>query len=318
MATKARKAAPPPDEDLEKLVKDVQGELAALVKSAAGNLAKVHDGESTEDESPPDDSAASPSPPADASAPPAGAPPAAPPTDISAGGPPGDASAPPDGSAPPGADDGSGGGPVDHDALVAELIKLPPEQIKAYYVASRDALAQVLGAGGGAPDPMGGGAPPPDASAPPAGGPPPGPPAMKSEAETAAVNALIKNEQTAKAENATLRQELATLTKSVNESTAKLAKYEKDLADAAKEIDAFVHGPKRRAITSTAGLTKTEPETKDPIEGLTKTEIKAKLRQIARKPSLTKAERKDLEHWDVSGDGFDKIKHLFAAGAAAA
>lgn len=168
------------DSELKNILSEVEAELGSLLKAEQEKLVKAAptDDDSSADDSAPSDEGSAPG--ADAGA------------EGSAPAPGPEASAPGDeGSAPMG-DEGmapapdqqmdpaaDASAPADPAMLEAEYSKLPPEELKAHYMAAKAALFKVMGAGGdAAPSPDAGMAPPPaapgaDAGAMGAGVPPP-------------------------------------------------------------------------------------------------------------------------------------------------
>ncbi len=308
--------------DLEKILDATEAELSVLVKKAAEDMSKVHQGEETAGEKSPDVSVSSPSPDASASAPATDAPPAAP--DASAGAP---TDAPPapaaEGSPAPGEGDpaaeGSAEGPMDPQQLTAEYAQMDVESLQMHYMCVKEALASKMPA-----DPMGAGAPAPgpdaSAGAPPMaapgaapGGPAPGAPDAsappvdpmmgKSEQEAAEkfVAALSKSES-----------EVDSLRKEVAAQAVALKKYETEMGEAAKAVETFLRRPERLAVTALSDVAVAAAKAADPTAGLSKAEIVKKLNVVARNPALKKSEREAITAYTVRGVGLETIKHLLA------
>lgn len=262
------------DKDLMALLATVEADIATMVKSE--KLAKAHPGEETSDETPPDDSAsadksASPAPDAPPEAPPAA--PEMPPAAASPEMPPADGSAGGD----PAADQSA-----DPAALEAEYSKLPPEDLKAHYLACKSALFAIMSAGQPGDAPMA-----PDAAPPmPAAPMPPAsaPPALKSEK-------FNKSEKDVKIEALT-----ADLEKSGNEMTALLSVV-KDL----------IERPIKKGIYSGDFIAKSEEVTD--FSSMSRADIKAKLKSKAT-TGLSKSDCDLVYKFDVGNIGVDKIIHL--------
>lgn len=182
---------------------------------------------------------------------------------------------------------------MDVNALTAEYSKLPPEELKMHYIASKAALMQTMQAAQGA----GAGGPPPDASAPPspAGSPAPdappaappapeGPPmALKNEMKPAPVP-MAKSEGLSKAEADDLRAQIEGLTKAVT---------------------IVLGAPQRKAVTSLAFLAKSE----EPAKTLSKAEVDAKLKDKIR-TNLSKSDRALINQFTLNQIDVSKIEHL--------
>jgi hypothetical protein len=155
------------------------------------------------------------------------------------------------------------GGELSPEMLQAEYEKLPPEELQMHMQACQAALQKLM-----APPPMA--APGPEASMPPAG-PPPGPgagappPALKSEKAT---NDLKKSEAAAKAEVASLKEDIEIL---------------------AKTVKAMLETPVRKAITSIADVAEIKEE---PVQkSYSVTEFWDKLKEVAKRSDLKKSEK---------------------------
>ncbi len=300
------------DDELNKLLGEVQVEIDAILKSEKDNLAKAHPGEATESEVEPDESATAPAaddsassaatsaPPADASASPDAS--TAPVADAS-GTPPADASGDPaaDGSAPA---DGSDGGDPAADAstnpeeLVPHYAKLPLEALKAHYLAAKMALAAMMGSAGATSDPSAA-APAPDASV----AAPPAPdasaaPALKGELKDVPSNGgdplnPTKGTSVAKSEDVlALETELA---------ETKLA-----MATLVKSVTKIVEAPVRKAVTAMADV---EAPTAVDVSKLTKAEIDKKIRR-ASETNLSKSDRDLITSFALGNVKVDGIAHL--------
>lgn len=314
------------NEELRALVAGVQVELDSYLGSERDKLSKAHPGEEDSSELPADESATASPPESSDSGPPdvSGGPPdasASGPPDDSAGGPPMDGSAeggppPPDASADPsaGGDPMSDPGVLDPAAIEAELSQMPPEHVKALYLACKSVIFASMG--GGSPD--GGSAPPgPDAgSAPPmppgppggGGGPPgapPGPPAMKAEVsagttvkgppanggETKAGSALGKSEAAKDAVIADLQK--------------KVAEFDGITSALMNVVEKVISVPPRRAV---AGVSELAKAAEDPSK-LDKAEITARLDRAAR-TKLHKSDRELINKYAVGSIDVSKVKHL--------
>lgn len=282
--------------ELQDILSTVENEIADLLKSQSGKLRKAGEpgeasaGGADDGAGGPDSSATAPAPsaPGDASA---GAPEGAPAEGAPAEG------APAEGAPAEGAP--GEGQPADPAALEAEYEKLPPEELKAHYLACKAALMKVMGgqeqgAEGGAP-----GAPPapegaaPEGAAPEgAGAPPPGaapagpegsapPPQMKSQMPANKANGGM-----VKSETDTLKEQVTLLTKA---------------------LTMFVEAPSRKAATSIpSGMVASGTP-------MTKSEITAKLTAVTADPKLSKANRDLVDGYYNRSVSVESIKHLLVS-----
>jgi hypothetical protein len=291
------------DSDLKQLLADVATEVEGLVKAEAATLAKAHPGEDTSAEVPEDESASAPSgPPADASA---SAPPAPGGDEGAMDAPPADATgAPPaDGSAPAGPDAGASADPaadqsMDPEALKAEYAQMPPEMLKAHYLACKEALFATMATA----DPAAAGAP--DASAPPA--PPAGPPAGPAGAPAPDAPPALKAEKgmtehpEANGENP--------LT-AVKKSEERIQNLEATLGVLTSAMTKFLSTPVRKSVVSLTEL----PASKVAVDvtGMSKSEIETRLKEIVRNPALKKSDREKINSFKFGNLKIDQIAHLF-------
>lgn len=296
-----------PDKTLQAALAEVEAELAEMAKAEQATALRKSREESKGGTASPSASA-----PAEGSAGGEGSPAAegseggeAPPTESA---PPAEGSeAPPSaptadpaaGAADPSA---SAGGMPTLEQIVAEYSKLPPEELKLYYLGIKTALAQTMSAASPtAPgmDPSAGAsagptAPPPG---PPAGGPPAPPmsPMGKSETEKALETKLTKSEQV-------------------------VAEMQKDLATLSKAIELAIGQPQRKAITGIEYVSRAAPveqpaktTTTDPTK-LNKSEMNTHLRSLVRSGKLSKSDLDNVSKFSEGGQKeLDLVKHLFAA-----
>lgn len=286
------------ESELQDLLKDVESQIAAMAKSESA-LVKAAPGEESDEGSSSDEKSGPPSDsaPADDSASDAAASApadAAPPTDAPA--PDAASAAPPaDGSDPAAAGDPAADQSADPAALEAEYAKLPPEDLKAHYLACKSALFAIMGAAAG-PDAGAAPAPGADASmaappAPPAASPspamaPPAPPAASPSAPP-----TLKSEAEIKIETL----------------TEKLQKSEQSLESLAKIVETIATRPTRKAITSTVGLEKTEKSVD--ISKLSKSDAKTILRNKVRN-GLSKSDQELVLSFDAGTIGMEQVAHL--------
>ncbi len=288
------------DDALKNILAEVGALVEPMLKSEVKNLNKA-DGE--EEEAPPAEASApkeedspteesTPAPaggPPEQSAPPAGPPGGAPPMDAGPGG-------------PPGADP-SGGLPDDPAALMDMMAQLPPEKLKAIYMASKQALLAMKGAAGpGAAGPasppagppgMGAGGPPPEQSGPPAGAPPMPPPAMKGEMKASPGNGSV-----------------AKKSEKDNEDLKALVKTQGDqIALLTTAITKMVATPIRKAITNVSSLGKSESV---PTEiNLSKKEVTEALSEKVRSQSLSKKDKEAVrKYYDQGCKDLGLVAHL--------
>ncbi len=319
------------EQQLQNIITEVNSELENMFKSE--HLAKARPGEETpgegqEDSSKTDpagentDSASASPDPASASPDAAGSD-SAPPADDASAAPPGDdGSAPPaDGSAP-GGDPAADTGPIDPQQLMAEYAQLPPEDLKAHYLACKEALIQVLGAPGAdagsaappadpsmAPPPgADAGAPPPPPAAPPAGpsaspaGPPPADdsagPTLKAEIPS---GDKLKSPGPENGENPLHKAEMAELNKKVDEANAMSAA----LLAVVKKV---VEKPLRKSVQFLSDIT--PAPTGVDVTKMKREEIRAKLKVVASSTSLKKSDRDLITGYDLNTVKADQIAHL--------
>lgn len=293
------------ESQLTSILDEVEQGLIPVLKSEANRLSKAKDEASappSEDEgsAPPDEGSA----PAEGSAPPEAsasgdAPPMASPAGPEASAPPEGAGPPPEGSAPAAA---PGGLPNDPAALAEMIGKLPPEQIKAIYLASKQAIFAAQGPAAspapagpaGGPPPMAppaGGPPGPEASA---GGPPMPPPAMKAEMKASPGNGG-KTAPVAKSESSVV-DTLTDLVKKQNEKIELLTKAVTHMAGT----------PVRKAITGVSHIAKSE--TAKEARQFTKAEVNAKLTEQIRGGKLEKKEIAQIKRFfDTGSQDFNLI-----------
>ncbi len=291
--------------ELQELLAAVENDIVSLVKGEQEKLSKAHPGEETSSEVPADESATAPadaeSAPAEGSAPPA--PPAdSAPADASAPAPAGDEGAPPADASPPAA----GGDPAadqgaDPAALEAEYSKLPPEDLKAHYMACKSALFALMGGAG----PDAGAAPGPEA--PPAA--PPAPPATPDQDPSAppALKAELKSDVKANGENPLHKSQKDAKIESLE---AELVKSNQGMEALAQIVKGFMK-PVRKAVTSVAHLAKTAEETvTEGVSSLSREDVKAKLRRAVENPKLSKSDRDLVYGFDVGQVKVEQIAHL--------
>lgn len=330
-------------DELEALLSDVRKEIVGLLKTEESTLSKAFPGEESTSETEPDTSATKPAddggpdggPPDgggdEASASPEGSP------DDGGGMP------PPDGGGDPGAGGDPGGDPgmdqnMDPQALQAEYVQLPLEVLKAHYLACKGALFAAMGAGddpsgggppdasGGMPPDAGGGMPPdaaggmpPDAGAGPGGpppgappgGPPPGPPVGSAPPPDAppALKAEIKPDYrtTAKLSNAGSSGGASAMKSEIAALKDKLTKTEAALEKMVGFVERVATTPVRKAVTSVADLANAS---KKPVSGLTKAEVRERLKRAIEKPTLAKSDRELITRYDLGHITVDKVAHL--------
>ncbi len=338
------------EEQLNGILSQVNSELEVMFKNERPNLVKARPGEETPGEgSDKDDSSATdPSgdntsdsgPPADATGSPtdASASDSAPPADDASAASADPGAAPPaDGSAP--ADPAAEAGPIDPQQLMAEYAQLPPEDLKAHYLACKEALIQVLGAPSGGPDASAPAdtssatppaPPPPDAAsaapAPPppaadasAGAPPPpaGPPADDSagptlkaekgmagqkpgESATKAPDGM-KDDPKANGENPLHKAELDALKVKVDEVNA----VSGALLAIVKKV---VEKPLRKSVQFLADVT--PAATAPDVTKMSRDQIRAKLKVVASSATLKKSDRDLITGYDLNTVKADQIAHL--------
>lgn len=229
------------DSALKALIAEVEAEIGSLLKSEGEKLAKAADDLDQEAEEKPEESA----PAAEMSAPSED-----PSAEDSA-----EASAPmedaPMGDAPEAsADDaqaapeGAEGGQMDTEALKAEYMKLPPEELEAHFMAAKAAMEALMGDADQGAEGLGAGAP-----------------AMKAEPAAKKAGLMEKSEKNI-----------------ANDS--RLQELEAQVEGLVKALDLALGQPMRKAVTSVAYVPRTE-ETKP---SLSKGEVVEKLKEITKQP----------------------------------
>lgn len=234
------------DSALKALIAEVEAEIGSLLKSEGEKLAKAADDLDQEAEEKPEESA----PAAEMSAPSED-----PSAEDSA-----EASAPmedapmedaPMGDAPEAsADDaqaapeGAEGGQMDTEALKAEYMKLPPEELEMHFMAAKAAMEALMGGADQGAEGLGAGAP-----------------AMKAEPAAKKASLMEKSEKN-----------------TANDS--RLQELEAQVEGLVKALDLALGQPMRKAVTSVAYVPRTE-ETKP---SLSKGEVVEKLKEITKQP----------------------------------
>jgi hypothetical protein len=303
---------------LNKLLEQVTNDVAIMLKSDTEEttLSKADPGEETTAETTPDGSATD-GPPGEESS--------ASPEDTGA----------PEGSAPPmdGGPDGSQDPATDAgatpEALQAEYMKLPPEELKMHLMAAHAALMAMESQGGGpeAGGPEASAGPPgPDASAGPppgpeasAGGPPPGaggpPPGIgKGEISTGTPN--DNNGGMAKSQ----MSEISKLRKSIKEKDEQLAKQELALTDTVKAITDMITKRQvmRKSVSGISYISKPgtteKPAEKAAVDprSLTKSQVMEKLNKVTASTKLAKSDREIINKFVVGSAGIDDIAKYLA------
>ncbi len=339
------------DDELRTLMAEVQEQLGTVLEGERDKLAKASPGEAISPEVPADTSATSPkddggSPEASAAPTDGGSPESSAEGTATGEETPGESTpGAPDADAPAGGEDpaaagaeGDGEFVTDPQVLQAEYAKLPPEVLKAHYLACKAALWSVVGQDDGsagaapdaaaapaapAPDAAAAGAPPvpgadptagaavpppapapaPDASAavpPPAASPSPSPdlPPPAQKAEMS-INAEANGGKITKSEReAQLESELA-----------KVQGLTKSLVELTTKL---IQRPQRKAVTALSELGKSEPSTPTVnVESMTKSEIIARLNEKAR-GELKKSDRELINSFCVGSADVKQIAHLLA------
>lgn len=302
----------PNDQELMSILDELENDLGEYLESTKLAKAREEDGSAPADSASPEASA---EPSADA--PPASAEPSAPAPD---------ASAAPSPEAPPASpeaapeDPAADQGPIDPAALEAEYAKLPPEELKAHYLAAKAALFAVMGAGAGpdagasAPPAGPEGAAPAGPSAPPAGpsAPPAGPPAGPEGAPPMDPNMALKSEVPAGKNVEGVSQsgnggQKATVAKS--EDDQKVKQLTESVERLQKALVKIVGQPLQKAVTAQTYV----PKTGDVLvekKNLSKAEVTAKLSEVTRREDLKKSDRALVNRYYEGSVGLEAIEHL--------
>jgi hypothetical protein len=303
---------------LDGILDQVSEELAPILKSEAQKLNKEESG-------PPEESSGSASASGEGSASASGGgeggPPPPPGADASAGAPPADASASPAGAppaGPPGASPSpaapaaspSAGMPTDPAQMAQMVAQMPPEAVKALYLAAKQALfaAQPPAAPDMSAAP---GAPPADASAgappmapPPAAGPSAGAPPMDPT--------MGKGEMKASPGNG------GKLAVKKSEKDPEVAELRKVVAEQGQQLEtlaaAFIKNlstPQRRAVTSVAHLAKSEDTASNQPKPMTKSELNSSLSEKIKSGKLEKKDKEAIRRfYDTGSTNVNLVKHL--------
>lgn len=303
-------------EVLDQLLVEVTSEIAEYLRKDEADLRKAV-GE--EDESAPSEESEGsegPAAPEASAAPPGGeesAPAEAPPAE---GSPQMDeASAAPEGSAP------HEGGEIEPaptvEGLQSEYMKLDPEALKMHYLACKSALMAQMGAG-----PEASAAPAPEASAP-AASAPAAPPAAPEASAPMAMGELKSSGKQLEASAEANGGEISAGSKLGKSETAQIAELKAQLAktealnksqeEQLLELAMKLTAPLRKSIRNVSELAyvakEGSTEKKSPVEGLSKNEIVAKLRDKARS-DLKKSDRELITAYTMGNVDVSKIEHL--------
>lgn len=301
------------DEELRVLVAEVRGELDSYLLTEQQKLAKAHPGEEDSSEVPADESATAPADDSGGSdsGPPMDGADSGPP-ESSASGPPSDGLPPPDASAPP---DAAGGGDpmadpngMDPEAIKAELMQMPPEHVKALYLACKEVIFSQMG--GGSPDAGGSPPPGPEMSAPPGppgGGPPPGPPGPPTGPPDAspALKAEIKSNPANGGQMKEVSKSESDRDLLIADLQKKVREYDEVTSVLVSVVERVISVPPRKAVAGISEIKKGERKSSD----LTKTEVKERLDRAAR-TNLKKSDRELINQFSVGAIGVEKVEHL--------
>lgn len=316
------------DQELQAILGELENDLGAYLTATKDKLSKAREEDGTPSpgmgsaSASPSSASGSPS----ASSPAAeGAPAGAPPASASEGGVPAEAApaegAPPsEGLAPEGApaeaapSPGAEAGveaPIDPAALEAEYAKLPPEELKAHYLACKAALFAVMGGGEGA-SPEAGAPPPAAAPSPAAPAPSPAaPPMAMSEMGTEVGKDLQAGNGGEGAP--TPKPEAAAKAEVSPSASASVTKSEKDELEALKAqldtmfkfVNKIVGKPLQKAVTSAEYVAPAgEKADLDPKA------VTSKLNELTRKPDLKKSDRDLINRFYDGEVKIDAIEHL--------
>lgn len=280
------------DSALKALIAEVEAEIGDLLKSEKQKLSKAAEdldeeqAEASADASPPPEADPSAEASAEASAPMGDAPE----DEMSA---PAEDSAPAEASAPPPGDDAmqpqedmAEAAPMDPEALKAEYMKLPPEELEMHLMAAKAAMMEMSGGQDAQAD---AGAPPP--AAPPA--PEQSAPAMKAEEKP--------HKKAQKEEHKDV--EMSKSEKSI--SNERLKELEAQVEGLVKALDLALGQPMRKAVTSVAFVPRTE-ETKPTLN---KGQVMEQLKEVT-KQNLKKSDRELINRYCLGEVEVEKIQHL--------
>lgn len=344
------------DSEFAAILSEVEAEIGSLLKSEQEKLAKA----APTDDSPAEDEGSAPAgdegalgadaAPADEGSAPAGPEGSAPGDEASASAPPMDeGSAPaPDMQAQDPAADASA--PADPAMLEAEYAKLPPEELKAHYMAAKAALFKLMGAGGDAapaPDagaPMAPPAPGAEGSAPPVPGAP-GAPGLDPMMGKMELGSIAPSK--ASAGKDILDQYAPTKADGGEDRLAAVAPAKKGELSAGKKVNINNNGQGDHNLgKSEAGLSKSERDELNELKGtvnglmkalenlaqpvrkavtsvafvpkaevqekraLSKAEVTAKLSEVTSNPSLKKSDRELVNAYFDGKIDLGQIEHL--------
>lgn len=197
---------------------------------------------------------------------------------------------------------------TDPAALKEEYKALPPEELKAHYMAAKAALFELMGGGAEGSAPASPDASPapaaPEASNTAAPGPTAPPPALKAEMKAPPATGSLKDQAPAVPDAI---EKGPSLGKSERDAEVEDLKQQVELLT--KAMDLALHTPVRKAVTSVAYLPKTEDK---PAENkpLSKSDVQDKMRKALQSGKLTKSQRESLFSYTLGNIEFDKIKDL--------
>jgi hypothetical protein len=92
----------------------------------------------------------------------------------------------------------------------------------------------------------------------------------------------------------------------LNAAESKIAELTAQVEGLAKAVEAALSRPQRRAVTSVSFLGKSEVGDKEP----TREEIKERLSEVAKSPTLKKSDRERIISYTVGNIGYEQIKDL--------
>ena len=198
----------------------------------------------------------------------------------------------------------------DPEALKAEYMKLPPEELKLHFMAAHAALMELAGGDQGqegAPE----GAPgeQPQAPAPAEGTPAPGEQSMVQKKE---IKASEGSGGTMKKSESAFEQRLKTLEKSLKEKDDTIQAMEEKFGKAVEGITTFIQtrtGVGLRKSISGISFDK-KPGDEPELAPMAKSEVVKKLNELTASPSLKKSDRELINKYLISGTPQSTIAHL--------
>lgn len=198
----------------------------------------------------------------------------------------------------------------DPEALKAEYMKLPPEELKLHFMAAHAALMELTGgdqgqegASEGAPTEQ------PQAPVPAEGTPAPGEQSMVQKKE---IKASEGSGGTMKKSEAAFESRLKTLEKALKDKDETIQAMEEKFGKAVEGLTSFVQARTGIGLRkSIAGISfDKKPGDEPELAPMAKSEVVKKLNELTASPSLKKSDRELINKYIISGAPQSTIAHL--------